>query len=142
MSRAAFFGQIPAEAAKALEAYFPLIDALAPQWCSRVWVMWSSECETESCKACTVTRYEYRYGSVTLHGKWLDDDEVTRREAIIHEVMHLYVAPLSGFTRYVIHSFTENESDKRLRDVSVEQCREYQESVVQDLALLMMKVRV
>ena len=136
--RAKFTGEVPESVRREVKPFFSLIDRLAPRWCSRVWVQWEAVCEgDEACKAETVTRYEYRYGAITLHGKWLDDDAECRRETIIHETLHLYVSPLSGYVRHLASSLS---GDETMETVTGEQCREYQESVVQDLTLLVSEI--
>jgi hypothetical protein len=135
--RVQFDGDIPEDVRAIIAPYFPLMEVLAPQWCSRLWVRWEPDCETDSCRSCTLTRYEYRYGTVTLHGRWLAQLDADRKETLIHEVLHLYVAPLSGYVRHLAYQLSE---DEKLQAVTEEQCREYQESVTQDLTLLVMRL--
>jgi hypothetical protein len=135
--RVVFDGEIPGAVRAELEPYLPLIDTLSPQWCSRVRVCWEAACKTDDCIACTTVMYDYRYGTITIHGAWLDGPNDWRKETIVHEVLHLYVTPLSGFTRHLIGQFTE---DAKLTAITQEQTREYQESLVQDLTLLVMRL--
>jgi hypothetical protein len=135
--RVVFDGEVPDAARAELAPFFPLMDSLAPQWCSRLRVRWKAACAEDDCLACTVTLYEYRYGTITFHGGWLDGPPDWRRETVVHEVLHLYVQPLSGYTRHLIGQLVEGDA---LTAVTKEQCREYQESVVQDLTLLVARL--
>lgn len=137
--RVQFDGGIPPEVRAIIAPYFPMIERLAPPWCSRVWVKWESTCEAvEGCKACTLTRYEYRYGAVTFHGLWLDCTEEERRDTVAHESMHLYVQQLDSFTARMIETLAEEKA----AEVARESLRMHSEAVVQDLALLVMRLNV
>lgn len=132
--------EVPDSVRAEAEKYFPLIDRLAPQWCSRVWVRWKAVCvNDEECKACAVVMYEYRYAVITLHAKWLDYPEDDRRETIVHETIHIYIQPLSGYAHHLIVELV-GEDNVTLTAITKEHCREYQESVVQDLALMVLRL--
>lgn len=134
-----FYDETPALVLPELQRYLNDLNHLVPDWCSHVWVAW---CAGDSSNASTVAdmtvHYDYRWARMNVYASWLDQTEEFKREALVHELMHLFVAPLSDYARDTLKLLCpENEAEKFSKSI-IEQLRERCESVTQDLTRLML----
>lgn len=139
MSKIRFYDETPAVVRPELERFLSELNHLVPDWCSHVWVAW---CAGDTSNASTVAditaHYDYRWARMNVYASWLDQTEEFKREALIHELMHLFVAPLADYARDTIKLLVpENEAEK-FSKATAEQIRERGESVTQDLTRLIL----
>lgn len=129
-----FYAETPAVVLPELQRFLDPLNHLVPDWCSHVWVAWSSgDTGNASTVADMTAHYDYRWARMNVYASWLEQTEEFKREALIHELMHLFVAPLSGYARDTLKLLCpENEAEKFSKSIA-EQIRERCESATQDL---------
>lgn len=130
---------IPALIRPELTRFLDTLQYLVPDWCSHVWVAWSANDTNNSSTVADISAfYDYRWAKMTVYASWLDQSEDFKREALTHELMHLFVAPLGDYARDMIRTLIpENEAEKFSKATN-EQIRERVESVTQDLTRLVL----
>lgn len=133
------YDEVPALVQPELLRFLQPLDHLIPDWCSHVWVAWNAnDTDNASTVADITAHYDYRWARLNVYASWLEQTEEFKRESLIHELMHLFIAPLSDYARDVVKLLVPaNEAEKFNRSV-IEQVRERCESVTQDLTRLML----
>lgn len=134
MSKFVYHG-FPDEVRTSAEAHLSACEWMLPKWCERVNVIWDiSDDEDdlgEGASLATQVAFEYRRAELTFKPQWLEFKDETRREHIIHELIHLHVNPLFNFAynTFGVLLRTQQEYEVLLQ----EQLRRYCEGAVQDL---------
>ena len=78
---------------------------------------------------------------MTVYASWLEQTEEFKRESLIHELMHLFVAPLADYAREMARTLIPEDEAKKFNRATLEQIRERGESVTQDLTQLVLNGR-
>lgn len=120
--------EVPPEIWDAVEPLLFQFAYLVPTWCHQVNVFYSAECQNSAeCKAF----YEYRNAQVVIGAPFLRGPHGDRVETIRHEFLHLPIAPMTDWTKDLIHRLAGE--DERLRDWLLSEWRERFEGAVCDL---------
>ena len=122
-----------------IERFTGELEHLVPDWCSHVWVAWQAGDSTNASTVADIdVHYDYRWARMCIYASWLDQTEEFKREALVHELMHLFVAPLSDYARDTFKLVVpQDEADKFSKSIT-EQIRQRCESVTQDLTRLVL----
>ncbi|HEY4699383.1 MAG TPA: hypothetical protein VIH27_03325 [Nitrososphaerales archaeon] len=80
------------------------------------------------------TNEHYRWTNITIFGHWLDSNESNRRLSIIHELLHISLAPMAEEHVQVINRLFEDGEAPKFRATLNENWKRVMESAVQDLA--------
>lgn len=139
MKKIRFYNETPALILPELHRFLSELNHLVPDWCSHVWVAWcAGDTDNASTVADITAHYDYRWARMNVYASWLDQTEEFKREALVHELMHLFVAPLADYARDTFKLLIpENEAEK-FSKATREQIRERGESVTQDLTRLIL----
>jgi hypothetical protein len=122
-----------------ISRFLNALNPLVPDWCSHVWVSWrANDSDNESTVADITAFYDYRWARLTIYASWLEQTEEFKREALTHELMHLFIAPLSDYARDTIKLLIPPDEAEKFSKAMVEQIRERCESVTQDLTRLVL----
>lgn len=139
MSRIRFYDETPALVLPELHRFLDNLDHLIPDWCSHVWVAWcAGDSSNDSTVADITAHYDYRWARMNVYASWLDQTEELKRELLIHELMHLYIAPLSDYARDTLKLLCPKEDAAKFNASLIEQVRERCESVTQDLTRMVL----
>ncbi len=76
---------------------------------------------------------EYRGGSITIHGGFLDCSPAQRRLSIVHEILHLPLAPMVQEQEAALARLCPKDEAPRFHEHLGEQWRQRFEGSVQDL---------
>lgn len=106
---------------------------LVPSWCHVLHCNFSTEGAEEGVVASITPMTEYRKAYLYVHAGFLTDDAEEREHSIVHELLHLQVAPLESLVSQLIKSTIT--PDSTLAEWSWEERRRATESVVEDLRL-------
>jgi hypothetical protein len=135
--RIRLYEEVPALVKPELLRFLDPLNHLIPDWCSHVWVAWSAnDTDNASTVADITAHYDYRWARMNVYASWLDQAEDFKRESLIHELMHLFVAPLSDYARDMFKLLIPNNEASKFNKATIEQLRERCESVTQDLTRL------
>jgi len=95
MTRTRYDEKIPVEV---LESLAPLVDKwlwLVPTWCHELHVHYEGVIgEEPDAYASNSTVPEYRGARIRVAGSWLERDDRNREEAVVHELLHIPIAPM------------------------------------------------
>lgn len=80
--------------------------------------------------------YAYRWASIRVHPGWLDTPEWDRRQAVIHELLHVFLAPLANYAECEIDRLLKDEAPKYHGSVRAE-LTDRLEGAIQDLATVL-----
>jgi hypothetical protein len=137
--RIRIYDEVPPLIRVELERVFTDLAHLIPDWCSHVWIAWSAnDSGNDSTVADVTAYYDYRWARVNVYASWLDQTEDFKREALIHELMHLFVAPLADYAREIVKLLIPANEAEKFNKATREQIRERGESVTQDLTRLIL----
>lgn len=133
------YEEIPALVKPELQKFLSELEHLVPQWCSHVWVAWSAnDSDNASTVADMTAHYDYRWARMNVYASWLDQTEDFKREALVHELMHLFVAPLADYAREMIRTLVPANEAEKFHKATNSMLTERNESVTQDLTLLVL----
>ena len=118
----------PAEVKAAVEPMLKKYLHLVPRWCHTIHIDYKAEAE-DGTAAENATDPEYRKATITFCAAWLDETPQARRRAVLHELLHIVLAPMARFTECVLDG-TSIEGTKKILD---EQWRISYEGAVEDL---------
>lgn len=123
-------GEWPPEVRAAVEPHLHRWLGVVPRWCHEIIVRWNPDC-TDSSMRCDV-RPQYRDTVLEVCPAWLDMEEASRENAVVHELAHILVGPLMNFARETIRDVSDDGT--ALRAVLDRQCTNAFEGVVEDAA--------
>jgi hypothetical protein len=140
MTKIRLYDETPAVVRPELERFLNDLNHLVPDWCSHVWVAW---CAGDTANASTVAditaHYDYRWARMNVYASWLDQTEEFKREGLVHELMHLFVAPLSDYARDMLRLLVPESEAQKFNNATLKQIEERCESVTQDLTRLVLE---
>lgn len=102
---------------------------LVPPWCRLIRVMNAVAAQNEE-TATMDLREEYRFARLTLTPWFLEGDPSTRRRVVVHELLHVFIAPMAE----VLFGLLEQTENEPLRGIVRNQWHKAMESGIQDLA--------
>jgi hypothetical protein len=126
-----FTGDWPEEILPTIEALSQEFQWLVPLWCHVVTVTWrpdidaAMDCELEA---------DYRRFRLRVGADFFDDSPDHRRQCFIHELLHGFILPLESYATDSVERLLPDDDDNRLKDVILEEIRERNEQVTEDLA--------
>lgn len=113
----------------------PLVDRYAyliPGWMRELTVRYAVDTPDGSYVADINIQPEYRQATLRLVPKWRDCDAAFKEQTIIHELIHLSLAPMDAWTQTLI---TKTVPDEGLRDTLSEDWRRAHEGATEDLSI-------
>lgn len=73
-----------------------------PKWCQQITInVYASD---DDAAVSTLVDYEYRKVAIDFYGSWFIQDDKTKRDNVIHELVHIFVNELYHQARRVIQS--------------------------------------
>ncbi len=126
-----FIADWPEEILPTVEALANEFQWLIPAWCHVVTVIWIPD--LDSAMTCELEA-DYRRFRLRVGGNFLDDTPEHRRGCFIHELLHGFILPLEAYATDSINRVLPDDEDNRLKDVILEEIRERNEQVTEDLA--------
>jgi hypothetical protein len=140
MTKIRFYDDTPKVVLPELERFLNHLNHLVPDWCSHVWVAWrSGDSDNASTVADIMVHYDYRWACLNIYASWLEQTEEFKHEALVHELIHLFVAPLSDYAHDMVKLLVPADEAEKFNKATVEQVRERCESVTQDLTRLILE---
>lgn len=86
---------VPAELKKDIRKNVGYLIKLCPGWVLRLTVEYSTSLPYgEQCRASIVSDYKYRQVVLTIYPSWINLSEGDKKSTIVHEAVHILVAPL------------------------------------------------
>ena len=139
MSKYYFGENIPSELLPLLKEKFAKYEDLVPGWCECVSVFWNPERvdETQLISGETTGYYDYRRASINICSGFLGETDSDREDTIRHELAHVLLSPIENFVGKAV----QNIKNKELKSFVSEQFSVVLESVVQDVASALQKIR-
>lgn len=136
-SRVEYRGEWPAEARAAVEASMAGLEWLIPDWCTELILRWDSAPpdapDGTAGAACTTACYEYRWACIRVYPSWLEGGPAERRQELVHELLHVFTAPLVEYVEKMADRLLKEDAPKFHATVR-EEIRERQEAATQDLS--------
>lgn len=105
---------------------------LIPSWCHVLHCDFATESE-DGVIASITPLVEYRKAYLYIHSVYLGCDEEERERAVVHELLHLQIAPVANVAAQLIRSIVTPES--ALAEWAWEEQRRAVEGAVEDLRL-------
>jgi hypothetical protein len=137
------WGPMPPEVRAAVR---PLLLAhlwLVPAWCRELLVTWKDRHHHDTGGTITASSGsdpQYRYARLALHAPWLDSSRSQRRREIIHELLHIPLAPLIDYHEDAIDRLFADAEESPFRAHLEAGWQERHEGAVQDLAFAVASV--
>lgn len=125
-------------ARRALEAHIKKWSFLVPSWCHTLHLDFSTEGTEEGVIMSTNHMPEYRKAYIYAHPIFLTYDAEEQERSVVHELLHLQIAPLTEFSSTLLTKLTDPSST--LGDWAREEHRRALEGVVEDLRLVVARV--
>jgi hypothetical protein len=133
------FDEVPDFVKPELSRFLDDLNHLIPDWCSHVWVQWYSNDSGNASTCADITvYYDYRWARMNVYASWLEQTEEFKRESLIHELMHLFIAPLSDYARDIVKLLVPEDEAEKFHKATVSMMSERCESVTQDLTRLVL----
>jgi len=86
---------VPKELKPEIRKHVGYLIKLCPGWVHRLSVEYSTDTKYgPECKATMTSDYKYRHAHLTIYPPWIWLDEEQKKAVIIHEAVHILVAPL------------------------------------------------
>lgn len=97
--------EVPTEVSRAARPIFHRFLRFTPSWCHDLTISYGDG--EEGKVACCTSQPEYRQAHITLFGGWLAEKATRRRRAVVHELSHLFTAPLDAFVGKLIEQIPD-----------------------------------
>lgn len=120
-------------------ALLPIVEKwewIIPSICHELRVSFSSDGEDDGTVMAVQLSPEYRACNLRVYPQWLKETKKERERAVVHELCHIIVAPLTEFTDDIIRRV-----GKPTAGVLREQHRRLYEGVVVDLTQSLFELR-
>lgn len=131
---------VPPEVRDLLAPLFERWLWIAPAWCHEIEVSWHEPEEDESDAILAIwPSVEYRRGEIAVFPKWLSETKRSRERAVVHELVHLLVAPMTEFYDDVLDRLTGRQA-KLAEYVKAQHAKAF-ESVVVDMTRVLTEPR-
>jgi hypothetical protein len=133
------WGYMPTEVRAALAPLLRSYLWIAPGWLRQLGVSYYRGGDGEG-DASTNCDPEYRQAWIRLHAGWLDANPTQRRLEVIHELLHLPLAPVVEEHREAVDRLFEDGDAPKFKETLQEQWRKAFEGTVQDLAFAILNL--
>lgn len=126
---------VPPEVQPTLAEVLRRYEWCIPAWCTVVTVRWCpvSQEDPDHRIAETSIAYEYREAYICVFSSWLEWDDVDRRRHLLHELLHIALAPLSDYARDEIKRLVPKQEAPKYRATLLDELTKRCEASVQDL---------
>ena len=104
---------------------------LVPPWCQHITVIWSPA--NENAMDCQLNS-DYRIIRLRVGPSFFDDQPKHRKECFVHELIHGFIQPHDDYAQDAINHILPDDENPKLKSVVLEELRERNEQVTQDLA--------
>ena len=126
------WGYCPPEIRTALHPILVDYLWLVPSWCQALYVRWDGKPEDLDSNATSSAQPEYRQAQLYIHPGWLAEIHTTRVHNVIHELVHIPVAPMVVEHEDLVKRLLDDAP--AFRGYAKEQWRRSFEGTVQDIA--------
>jgi hypothetical protein len=136
MLKVTYTRTIPPDMRQLVEKLLPKLLKYAPPWLTLLQFLWDPngrEYDGNQIRAWTDTYVSYREAAITLYPRFQLHSEASSRQCLLHELMHMQVAPLHDETLAIIFATTEEDSIERIYMLG--RLDKVVEGMVEDLAL-------
>lgn len=134
-ARIRFAQSMPSEVRAALGGLLGKWAGLVPTWCHELNVRWNDRDADEGALSVTVY-HEYRNADLDVHANFLTNAE-HREEQLVHELMHLSLAPLTAVAEAMRDALVQQAPD--VEAWANEMLRQGEEATTCDLAELVLR---
>ena len=127
--RVSYIGDFPKDIRKIVE---PILDEwldLLPTWCQQFRVMFDSD--TQAVLASS-TNYRNRWATLYITAEWFEQSKEGREIALLHELIHVLIAPLVNPTSKVLDALLKEDSNEKAFAESI--FKDGEEAAVEDMA--------
>lgn len=132
------WGYMPNEVRSAVAPILRSYLFLVPPWCRQLAVdYWKGDGSGDAQTSCDP---EYRQGHIQINAGWLDANPTQRRLEIIHELLHLPLAPMVEEHRETVDRLFDDGDAPKFKATVQEQWRKCFEGAVQDLAFAILSI--
>ena len=125
-----FWQPMPEGIRTMLEPYVTKHLHVAPVWCRKLTIGYATSSDAVRTLAEITTDCEYRQASVVFYSLMLMEPEIERERTVLHELLHIAVAPLSDWTHSMISDLVE---DGAMKSHLLKEATQRMEGTVQDL---------
>jgi hypothetical protein len=132
------WGYCPPEVRRSLAPLLRSYLWLVPGWCRQLGV--GFQADGDGADASTSCDPEYRQAWIRFHSGWLDANPTQRRLEVIHEVLHIALAPMSGEQREAVDRLFDDGDAPKYKATLQEQWRKAFEGTVQDIAFAVLAI--
>lgn len=139
MSKFTFKDSVSPEMVTVLKRYLLPCEWLVPDWCNEVLVEWSDEASENDSVIEAWLYYEYRWGKLIFYPCFLSQTENARHTHVVHDMLHLFVSVVSEYAEDTIKVLLPEDEEPKFRKHAIAELRRRNESLVQDLALCIMR---
>lgn len=70
---------------------------LAPSWCHELHVFHDNDDGEPGDSLSMCAQYGYRFAQLNVRSEWLGNDDATRGTEVLHEILHIVLAPAQQF---------------------------------------------
>lgn len=112
---------------------------LVPQWCISLNInLWDSTQENCGELASVVVSYDYRRITIDFTTTWLDRTDREKTFAVVHELVHGFIAIMADFSRDTINNLCPESEAEKFNKFMQSELRTRHESATEDLAFAIM----
>ena len=108
-----YAADIPEEVRGAIDMTLKPLYQFLPGWIHCLYIMWSPSRNGEAAEV--LTNWQYRDARITITELWMLLGRADRRTTMVHEIMHMYTAPLADYVIEIMDKVLGD--DKRLLDI-------------------------
>lgn len=103
---------VPDELKKDIRKHVGYLIKLCPGWVLRLTVHYSTSTPYgDTCRASIVSDYKYRQVDLTIYASWIHLNEGEKKATIVHEAVHILVAPLQQIFKDAVDAFYSDEEN-------------------------------
>lgn len=123
-ARIRFDKTVPREVRDALKPILKRWRHLIPSWCHSLEIHWSDDSD-DGVVARTLTQLEYRNALIQICPIWLRYPDDQREKYVVHELLHVVLAPAQDFAANLIKNVVP-EDDKTREWIENEERRAFE----------------
>jgi hypothetical protein len=122
--------EVPEDIRRAIGQHLDRWLPFVPRWCHEVIIGWESR--SDDADLDTTTTYEYRWAKIMVRPSFLNRTQDERSNEVLHEILHVALAPWGEATGAVLDFVREKHPD--VYEWAKEQRRMGMETTISDLA--------
>lgn len=131
-ARVQFGEDVPEVVRSEILLLWPRLAWLLPRWLRTLTIHWKATADDEESAQCAPD-YTYGYAAIIVTALWIDDRERVKLHDLIHEILHLWIAPVADYAELTFATLLKDEAPKFHKTVKAELERRV-ETAIQDMA--------